>query len=118
MVLAGVQKTVFEGPVLRQMIPAIVLQEPSIMTQAAHFDSGKRLGIEGGDPKPFMRGLFRFLLTLAVMVHRAGQPASVSTLCRVRHSRHTFATEMLRAGVSLPALKELLGHRDIRMTMV
>jgi hypothetical protein len=25
---------------------------------------------------------------------------------------------MLRAGVSLPALKELLGHRDIRMTMV
>ena len=31
--------------------------------------------------------------------------------------RHTFATEMLRAGVSLPALKELLGHRDIRMTM-
>jgi site-specific recombinase XerD len=31
--------------------------------------------------------------------------------------RHSFATEMLRAGVSLPALKELLGHKDIRMTL-
>jgi len=31
--------------------------------------------------------------------------------------RHTYATEMLRNGMSLPALKELLGHRDIRMTM-
>jgi len=36
----------------------------------------------------------------------------------MRHRRHTFASEMVRLGVSLPALKELLGHRDIRMTMV
>ena len=31
--------------------------------------------------------------------------------------RHTFATEMVRLGVSLPALMQLLGHKDIRMTM-
>jgi site-specific recombinase XerD len=31
--------------------------------------------------------------------------------------RHTYATTMLRAGISLPALKEIMGHRDIRMTM-
>lgn len=31
--------------------------------------------------------------------------------------RHNFATEMLRLGVSLPALMQLLGHRDIRMTL-
>ena len=31
--------------------------------------------------------------------------------------RHTYATEMLRLGVSLPALAQLLGHKDIRMTM-
>ena len=35
----------------------------------------------------------------------------------MRHSRHSFATEMLRLGVSLPALMQLLGHKDIRMTM-
>jgi len=37
---------------------------------------------------------------------------------RAHQLRHTYATELLRAGVSLPALKELLGHKDIRMTMV
>jgi len=31
--------------------------------------------------------------------------------------RHSFASEMLRLGVRLPALMRLLGHRDIRMTM-
>jgi site-specific recombinase XerD len=36
---------------------------------------------------------------------------------RAHQLRHTYATELLRAGVSLPVLKELLGHRDIRMTM-
>jgi integrase/recombinase XerD len=28
--------------------------------------------------------------------------------------RHTFATEMIRLGVSLPAVMQLLGHKDIR----
>jgi site-specific recombinase XerD len=31
--------------------------------------------------------------------------------------RHAFASEMIRLGVSLPALMQLLGHKDIRMTM-
>src|SRR5260370_25566725 len=31
--------------------------------------------------------------------------------------RHTFATEMIRLGVSLPALMQLLGHKNIHMTM-
>jgi site-specific recombinase XerD len=31
--------------------------------------------------------------------------------------RHNFATEMVRLGLSLPALMQLLGHKDIRMTM-
>jgi len=48
---------------------------------------------------------------------RAAQRAGCSTPVRPHQMRHTFATQMLRAGVSLPALKELLGHRDIRMTM-
>ena len=36
----------------------------------------------------------------------------------MRHSRHTFASEMLRCGVDLPALMKLLGHASPEMTMV
>jgi len=35
----------------------------------------------------------------------------------MRHRRHTYASEMLRLGVGLPALMQLLGHNDIAMTM-
>jgi site-specific recombinase XerD len=31
--------------------------------------------------------------------------------------RHTFATDMIRAGVSLPALMQLMGHAQIRTTL-
>ena len=31
--------------------------------------------------------------------------------------RHSFATEMVRLGVSLPALMQMLGHKDIRTTL-
>jgi hypothetical protein len=41
-----------------------------------------------------------------------------SALCRMRHSRHTYATEMLRSGVSVPALMKLLGHKSPEMTML
>jgi site-specific recombinase XerD len=32
--------------------------------------------------------------------------------------RHTFASDMLRAGVSLPALMRLMGHSDIQTTLL
>jgi integrase len=32
--------------------------------------------------------------------------------------RHTFASDMLRAGISLPALMQLMGHAQIQTTMV
>jgi len=32
--------------------------------------------------------------------------------------RHTFASDMVRAGVSLPALMQLMGHAQIQTTMV
>ena len=36
----------------------------------------------------------------------------------MKHSRHTFASDMIRAGVSLPALMQLMGHAQIQTTMV
>jgi integrase len=32
--------------------------------------------------------------------------------------RHTFASDMIRAGISLPALMQLMGHAQIQTTMV
>jgi integrase/recombinase XerD len=32
--------------------------------------------------------------------------------------RHTFGSEMIRAGVSLPALQRLMGHSHIHTTML
>ena len=31
--------------------------------------------------------------------------------------RHTFATRMIEAGVDLPTLRDIMGHKDIRTTM-
>jgi integrase/recombinase XerD len=31
--------------------------------------------------------------------------------------RHTFASDMVRGGISLPALMQLMGHADIRTTL-
>jgi integrase/recombinase XerD len=36
----------------------------------------------------------------------------------MRHSRHTFASDMIRAGLSLPALMQLMGHAGIQTTML
>jgi len=50
-------------------------------------------------------------------LQQAAQRAGCSSSVNCHQLRHTFATEMLRLGVSLPALMQLLGHKDIRMTM-
>jgi site-specific recombinase XerD len=65
------------------------------------------------------RGCLRHALSqplesaLAQAARRAGCPTHVTP----HRLRHTFATEMLRLGISLPALMKLLGHKDIRMTL-
>jgi integrase len=46
-------------------------------------------------------------------------PATDRGVRRPFHSlRHSFGTEMVRRGVALPVLQELMGHRDIKTTMV
>jgi site-specific recombinase XerD len=60
------------------------------------------------------RALFATLRSALV---EAAQRAGCSTHVTPHRLRHSFATEMLRLGVSLPALMQLLGHKDIRMTL-
>ena len=52
-------------------------------------------------------------LALADAAKRSACPSHVTP----HRLRHSFASEMIRLGVSLPALMQLLGHKDIRMTL-
>lgn len=47
----------------------------------------------------------------------AATQAGISAHIVPHQMRHTYATTMLRAGVSLPALMKLLGHRTANMTL-
>jgi len=58
------------------------------------------------------------VLTLESALAQAANRASCATHVTPHRLRHSFATEMLRLGVSLPVLMKLLGHKDIRMTLL
>jgi len=58
-----------------------------------------------------------FCGTLRDMLTAAAQRAGCSSHITPHRLRHSFATEMVRLGVSLPALMQLLGHKDISMTL-
>jgi site-specific recombinase XerD len=51
-------------------------------------------------------------------LHRVCLSLGLSTRIVPHQLRHTYATEMLRAGVSFPALMKLLGHTSPDMTML
>ena len=52
-------------------------------------------------------------LLMQKYLRQAGVTGSYSPHCL----RHTFATQLLNAGVALEVLKELMGHRCIQMTL-
>jgi site-specific recombinase XerD len=58
-----------------------------------------------------------FYQTLRQALAQTAQRAGCSGHVTPHQLRHSFATEMLQLGVSLPALMKLLGHKDIRMTL-
>jgi site-specific recombinase XerD len=62
-------------------------------------------------------GRHRLYRELCSALTQAAKPAGCSRHVTPHILRHDFATEMLRLGVSLPALMQLLGHKDIRMTL-
>ena len=54
---------------------------------------------------------------LCIALHQAAQRSGCSDRVTPHRLRHTYATEMIRLGVSLPAVMKLLGHKTIRMTL-
>jgi site-specific recombinase XerD len=66
-------------------------------------------------PRPKGRAMLCFHLRAAL--RQAAAQAGISAHIVPHQLRHTCATSMLRAGVSLPALMKLLGHRTANMTL-
>jgi integrase len=54
---------------------------------------------------------------LRTAFHEIAAAAGITTRIVPHQFRHSFASEMLRAGVSLPVLMKLLGHKSPNMTM-
>ena len=58
------------------------------------------------------------MTSLRLALKQAAKRAGCSNHVTLHRLRHTFATEMVRLGVSLPALMKLLGHKDITMCLL
>jgi integrase len=63
------------------------------------------------------RGRMALGATLRRSLHEAARAAGVRTRVVPHRFRHTYATELVRAGVSVPVLMKLLGHESPKMTM-
>jgi len=61
---------------------------------------------------------FPLMTSLRLALEQAAKRAGCSYHVTLHRLRHTFATEMVRLGVSLPALMKLLGHKDITMCLL
>ena len=72
---------------------------------------------EDGFLLPRPRGRDMVMRELQRALHEVAATAGITTRIVPHQFRHTFATEMLRAGVSFPGIMKLLGHSSPTMTM-
>jgi integrase len=63
------------------------------------------------------RGRARVGRELRITLHQTAADVGIKTRIVPHQFRHSFATEMLRAGASLPVVMKLLGHQSPKMTM-
>ena len=76
-----------------------------------------RLAKSEGFLLPRLGGHYALYQTLLWALADAAKRAGCSAAVTPPRLRLTFASEMVRLGVSLPALMQLLGHKDIRMSL-
>lgn len=75
----------------------------------------------GADPQfllPRPKGRTALLASLRETLHHDAEQVGLHAQIVPHQLRHTYATTMLRAGVSLPALMKLLGHHNANMTLL
>ncbi len=64
------------------------------------------------DGAPIYHSVFNYRLK------SAAKDGGIEDNVHAHRLRHTYATELLRNGVSLPGIMKLLGHRTLRMTLL
>lgn len=82
--------------------------------------------LQGGRPRTECRSLFLTRLAPLRGIERTGVSHAVQRACervgippvRAHRLRHALATQLLRAGVSLPEISQVLRHRDLATTAV
>jgi site-specific recombinase XerD len=81
--------------------------------------SSARLAKSEGFLLPRMGGRFALFQTLRSALAEAAKRAGCADTSPIspHRLRHTWASDLLRRGISLPALMHLMGHKDIRMTL-
>jgi integrase len=81
--------------------------------------SPTRLTKSKGFLLPRVGGRFALFQTLRLALADFAKQAGCADASPIspHRLRHTWATDMLRCGISLPALMQLMGHKDIRMTL-
>jgi len=67
-------------------------------------------------PDPRIGGVWTFKINR--VVKRCAQHAGIAKSIHTHSLRHTFASQLRRQGVALETIKELLGHSDIRDTLI
>jgi integrase len=75
----------------------------------------------GADPQfllPRPKGRSALLSSLRKTLRQAAEQVGIQAHIVPHQLRHSYATSMLRAGVSLPALMKLLGHHNANMTLL
>ena len=102
------ERLVPADPELRQVVERILALRAS--APPSHLAKSQGLLLPRG-------GRHTLSKTLRSALAQAAKRASCAAHVTPHRLRHSFATEMLRLGVSLPALMQLLGHKDIRMTL-
>jgi site-specific recombinase XerD len=85
------------------------------------FGRGRRVLAPSPEVKTFLLPRYWQPVTWYKVLHNTLRDMARTAGCTGRVNphrlRHSFATEMVRLGVSLPALMRMMGHRDIRMTL-
>jgi hypothetical protein len=62
-------------------------------------------------------GKIALIRQLRYYLHEVCSAVGIATRIVPHQLRHTYASEMIRSGVTMPALMKLLGHRDPGMTI-